>query len=165
MGPADNNLMKTFTSRWPWKTQEKLTLLFLPALAAIPTIVTLSNGRPVTVFKASLLGVAVLWAVILWRLGTSRKVKSEIVATLEGDILTVRSLRHGETTGDLSQAGEMRTYRHAITLENVLSIRTSSGDLRIPVRLLTGNPDLAAAVVDRTGQHAAVEKAVRGGAL
>lgn len=156
--------MKTFTNHWPWKTQEKLTLLFLPALAAVPAIVTLATGRPVTTFKAGLLGVAVLCTVLLWWLGHSRKVKSEIVATLEGDILTVRSRRHGETTGDLSQAGEMRTYQHAITMENVLSVRTSAGDLRIPVRLLTGNPDLAAAVIDRTGQRQAVENAVRAGA-
>jgi len=156
--------METFTNRWPWKAQEKLTLLFLPALAAIPTIVTLVNSRPVTTFKASLMGVAVLCAASLWWLGHSRKVKSEIVATLEGDILTVRSRRHGQTTGDLSQAAEMRTYRHDITLENVLSIRTGTGDLRIPVRMLIGNPDLAAAVIDRTGQRRAVENAVRAGA-
>lgn len=155
--------MKTFTNRWPWKTQEKLTLLFLPALAAIPTIVALANSQPVTTFKVSLLGVAVLCAVLLWWLGNSRKVTSEIVATLHGDILSVRSRRHGETTGDLSQAGEMRTYQHAITLENVLSIQSSAGDLRIPVRLLTGNPDLAAIIIDRTGQRAAVEKAVTAG--
>jgi hypothetical protein len=49
-------------------------------------------------------------------------------------------------------------------LENVLSIRTLTGELRVPVRLLVGNPDLAAIVADRTGHGDVVVNAVSLGA-
>lgn len=158
--PADNKPMLTFTNRWPWKTQEKLTLVLLPVLAAIPLLRTLADGRPPGTFQVGLLGVSVLGAAFLWWTGHSRKVKSQIVATLDGSVLTVSSLRHGETTGDLSQAGEMRTYQHTVTLENVLRVRTATGDLRIPVRLLTGNPDLAATITRLTQRGDAVDHAI-----
>jgi hypothetical protein len=164
---ADNTPMPTtFTNRWPWKTQEKLTLALLPALAAIPAFTALTlNHLPATPVQVSLFGVGVLSSALLWRTGHTRKVRSEIRATLDGDTLTVSSRRHGETTGDLSGATEVRTYRHTITLENVLSVRTLNGELRVPVRLLVGNPDLAAIVGDRSGHRDAVVKAVSVGAL
>lgn len=159
-------MLTTFTNRWPWKTQEKLTIALLPVLGAIPafTALTLSHG-PVTPVKAGFLGVGVLCSALLWWTGHSRKVRSEILATLDGDILTVSSRRHGETTGDLSAVTELRTYRHTVTLENVLSVRTQTGELRIPVRLLVANPDLADFVADRTGHRDAVVDAVSAGAL
>jgi hypothetical protein len=158
-------MLTTFTNRWPWKTQEKLTIALLPALAAIPAFTALTlNHVPVTPFQISLFGVGVLSSALLWWTAHTRKVKSEIRATLDGDILTVSSRRHGETTGDLSHVTEIRTYRHTITLENVLSVRTLTGELRVPVRLLVGNPDLAAIVADRTGHGDVVVNAVSLGA-
>ena len=164
---ADNKRMPTtFTSRWPWKTQEKLTIALLPVLTAIPAFLALtSNHNPVDPVKAGLIGVGVLCSALLGWTGHSRKVRSEIRATLEGDVLTVSSLRHGETTGDLSGVTGVRTYRHTITRENVLSVSTLTGELRVPVRLLVANPDLAAIVADRTGHRAAVVDAVGVGAL
>lgn len=158
--PADNKTMLTFTNRWPWKIQEKLTLVLLPLLGAIPMLRTLAEGRSPTTIQLGLLGVCVLGAAFLWWTGHSRKVKSQIVATLDGSVLTVSSLRHGETSGDLSQAGEMRTYQHTVTLENVLRVRTATGDLRIPVRLLAGNPDLAATISCLTQRGDAVDDAI-----
>jgi hypothetical protein len=165
--PADNPpMLTTFTNRWPWKTQEKLTIALLPVLAAIPAFTALTlNDLPVTPVKVSIFGVGVLFSALLWRTGHSRKVKSEIRATLEDDNLTICSRRHGETTGDLSAVTEIRTYRHTITLENVLTVRTLTGELRIPVRLLVGNPDLATILADRTGHRDAVVNAVSVGAL
>lgn len=159
-------MLTTFTNRWPWKTQEKLTLVLVPVLAAIPAFIALAvNHLPVTPAKAGFFGVGVLFSALLWWTGHSRKVKSEILATLDGDTLTVSSRRHGETTADLSRVTEIRTYRHTVTLENVLSVGTLTGELRIPVRLLVGNPDLAAIVADRTGHRDAVVNAVSVGAL
>jgi hypothetical protein len=165
--PADNTpMLTTFTNRWPWKTQEKLTIALLPALAAIPAFTSLTLSHlPVTPFQAGLLGVGVLSSALLWRTGHTRKVRSEIRATLEGDTLTVSSRRHGETSGDLSGVTEVRIYRHTVTLENVLSVRTVTGELRVPVRLLVANPDLAAIVADRSGHRDAVVNAVSAGAL
>ena len=159
-------MLTTFTNRWPWKTQEKLTIALLPVLAAIPALAAHTvNHVPVTPIRASASGLGVLFSVLLWWTGHRRKVRSEIQATLEGDNLTVSSLRHGETTGDLSGVTEIRTYQHTVTLENVLSVRTLTGELRIPVRLLVGNPGLAAVVADRTGHRDAVVNAVSAGAL
>jgi hypothetical protein len=165
--PADNSSMPTtFTNRWPWKIQEKLTVVLLPALAAVPAFTALAfNHLPVTPVKASLFGCGVLASALLWRTGHTRKARSEIRATLDGDILTVSSRRHGETTGDLSGVTEIRAYRHTITSENVLSVRTLNGELRVPVRLLVGNPDLAAIVADRTGHRDVVVNAVSAGAV
>ncbi len=164
--PADNtSMLTTFTNRWPWKTQEKLTVALLPALAAIPAFISLAlNHVPVTAFQVSLFGVGVASSALLWWTAHTRKVKSEIRATLDGDILTVASRRHGETTVDLSRVTEIRTYQHTITLENVLSVRTQTGELRVPVRLLLANPDLAATVADRTGHRDAVVNAISLGA-
>ena len=159
-------MLMTFTHRWPWKTQEKLIIALLPVLAAMPAFIApVLNHVPVTPVKAGLFGVALLFSALLWRTGHTRKVKSEIRATLEGDTLTVSSRRHGETTGDLSGVTEIRTYRHTITLESVLSVYTLTGELRVPVRLLVGNPDLAAIVADRSGHRDAVVNAVMVGAL
>ena len=158
-------MLTIFTNRWPWKTQEKLTIALLPALAAIPSFRALAlNHVAVTPVEASLFGVGVLFSALLWQTGHTRKVKSEIRATLDGDTLTISSRRHGETTGDLSGVTEIRTYRHTITLENVLSICTLTGELRVPVRLLVDNPDLAAIVADRSGHRDAVVSAVSVGA-
>jgi len=159
-------MQTTFTNQWPWKTQEKLTIALLPVLAAIPALVSLTlNHVPVTSIRGGFFGVGVLLSVLLWRTGHTRKGRSEILATLDGDTLTVSSRRHGETVGDLSGVTEIRTYRHTVTLENVLSVRTLTGELRIPVRLLVGNPDLAAFIADRTGHRDAVVNAVSVGAL
>jgi hypothetical protein len=159
-------MQTTFTNRWPWKTQEKLTIALLPVLSAIPAFTAHTvHHLPVTPVKLGFIGVGVLCSALLGWTGHSRKVRSEILATLDGDTLTVSSRRHGETTGDLSGVTEIRTYRHTVTLENVLSVRTLKGDLRIPVRLLVGNPDLAAFVADRTGHRDTVVDAVSAGAL
>ena len=159
-------MITTFTNRWPWKTQEKLTIALLPVLAAIPALTALTvHDLPVTPLQVGAVGVGVLCSALLWWTGQSRKVKSEIRATLDGDTLTVSSRRHGETTGDLSAVTQIRTYRHTITLENVLSVRTLTGELRLPVRLLVGNPDLAAVVADRTGHRDAVLAAISVGPL
>ena len=158
--PADNKPMLTYRNRWPWKTQEKLTLVLLPVLAAIPLVRTLADGGPPGTVQVGLLGVSVLGAALLGWIGHSRKAKSQIVATLDGNILTVSSLRHGKTTGDLSQAGEMRTYQHTVTMENMLRIRTATGDLRVPARLLSANPDLAATITLLTQRGDAVADAI-----
>ena len=164
---ADNSrMLTTFTNRWPWKTQEKLTIVLLPAMTAIPAFTALTlHHLPVTPLEVSLFGVGALFSALLWWTGHARKVKSEILATLDGDTLTVSSRRHGRTTGDLSGATEVRAYRHTITLENVLSVCTQTGELRVPVRLLVGNPDLAAIVADRSGHRDVVTNAVSLGAL
>jgi hypothetical protein len=159
-------MLTTFTNRWSWKVQEKLTITLVPVLAAIPAVTALTvNHLPVSSARLTIFGVGVLSSALLWWTGHTRKVKSEIRATLDGDTLTVSSRRHGETTGDLSGATEVRAYRHKITLENVLSVGTLTGELRIPVRLLVANPGLAAIVADRTGHRDVVVKAVSVGAL
>ena len=165
--PADNTpMLTTFTNRWPWKVQEKLTLVLLPVLTSIPLFIALTvNHAPITSGRITFVCVGILSSALLGWVGHTRKVKSEIRATLDGDTLTVSSRRHGETTGDLSGATEVRAYRHTVTLENVLSICTPTGEVRVPVRLLVGNPGLAAIVADRTGHRDTVVDAVSVGAL
>ena len=159
-------MLTTFTNRWSWKPQEKLTIAFIPVLAAIPAFTALTvNDLPASPTKITIFGVGILSSALLWWTGHTRKVKSEILATLDGDTLTVSSRRHGKTTGDLSSATEVRTYQHTVTLENVLRVCTLTGELRVPVRLLVGNPDLAAIVADRSGHRDVVVNAISVGAV
>jgi hypothetical protein len=146
--------MQTFTHKWPWKTQEKATIVILPALCALPAILALpafGGSGPAGGWEYTLAGVGALFCALLWWTGYSRKSRSQVRATLDGDRLSLRSLRHGESSGDLSDVHEVREYLHKVTGETMVTVRTQAGDLRIPVRLLDGNPALAAVVAARTG--------------
>lgn len=151
---ADTSLMQTFTHTWPWKIQEMAIIVILLVLCALPVLMALpvsGGSEPAGAGKYTLAGVGALFSALLWWTGYSRKSKSQIRATLDGDILRVQSLRHGETSGDLSDVGEVREYLHKVTGETMVVVRTQAGAVTIPVRLLDGNPALAAFVAARTG--------------
>jgi hypothetical protein len=146
--------MQTFTHKWPWKIQETATVVILPALCAVPALMALpvfGGSEPAGAGEYTLAGVGVFFSALLWWTGYSRKARSRILATLDGDTLSLASLRHGESSGDLSEVDEVREYLHKVTGEAMVIVRTKAGALCIPVRLLDGNPALAAIVAARTG--------------
>jgi hypothetical protein len=165
--PADTPpMLTTFTNRWPWKTQEKLTIALLPVLAAIPAFTALSlNDLSVTPVKVSIFGVGVLFSALLWRPGTAGRSSPRSGPPWRMTTSPSAAAAHGETTGDLSAVTEIRTYRHTITLENVLTVRTLTGELRIPVRLLVATPTWRPSSPTVTGHRDAVVNAVSVGAL